>query len=345
MMDPSQQRAAMWVAAAALLGTGSSFWMLARIAGRLRRGQAVLPRQPRQPVPWGLGEVLLIAAGYVGLWVAAHMADRAVFGPLPSPAAVSAVAAPKGASAPTGTGRAHAGSGQTAGAGEPRPGRGDVDHRLIRLLRQRPHWATLLEALVVAAVIAPVVEEFLFRLVLQGYLESVESKLRRYLGFSPRAEGALAVLLASVFFAALHYREAEPPVHAEALVREFRCQAAASVATLLYGLIFLRGLSGATLEDLGIRRRMIGSDVRLGLGAFLIVAAPMYGMQIALALILPALVSKAIAPDPITLALFALVLGTLYCRTHRIVPSITLHMALNATSVLLAWMTVPLVEA
>ncbi len=346
MIDPAQQTAAIVLGGAALVGVVAGFSMLLWIAGRLRQGRPVLPRQPRDPVPWGLAEVLLVAAGYVGLLMAAHWVDRALFGPLSSaPDAPAAKASldvpPAGASVPPPT--PPEGSRQPGVQAQPQD-RGDLNHPLIRLLRQRPHWTTLLAAIVVAVLIAPVVEEFLFRLVLQGWLESVETRLRRSMALGGKAEGVLPVLLVSAAFAALHYREAEPPAQAEALLREFRCNAGASLATLLFGLACLRGLSGATLEDLGIRRGTIGSDIRLGLGAFLTVAAPLYGLQIALSVVLPALVRRPIAPDPITLGLFAVVLGALYSRTHRIVPAIILHMALNATSVLLAWFSFPLFE-
>jgi len=42
--------------------------------------------------------------------------------------------------------------------------------------------------------------------------------------------------------------------------------------------------------------------------------------------------------DPLTLFLFSLILGTLYYRTHRILPAIVLHMTLNFTSLTLAWL-------
>ena len=41
------------------------------------------------------------------------------------------------------------------------------------------------------------------------------------------------------------------------------------------------------------------------------------------------------APDPIPLFFLALVLGTLYHRTHRIAPSLVLHIAFNATAIAL----------
>jgi len=40
----------------------------------------------------------------------------------------------------------------------------------------------------------------------------------------------------------------------------------------------------------------------------------------------------------VPLFFFALVLGTLYYRTHRLLPLIVLHAALNGTSLLLAWL-------
>jgi membrane protease YdiL (CAAX protease family) len=78
-------------------------------------------------------------------------------------------------------------------------------------------------------------------------------------------------------------------------------------------------------------------DVGLGLGAALAVVPWVYVLQWGLTAALP----ESISPDPITLVPFAVVLGLLYYRTHRIVPSIVLHMALNATSLALAWSVLP----
>ena len=45
-----------------------------------------------------------------------------------------------------------------------------------------------------------------------------------------------------------------------------------------------------------------------------------------------------IAPDPFPLFFFAVALGAVYYRTHRIVPVIVLHAVLNGTSLVLAWL-------
>jgi membrane protease YdiL (CAAX protease family) len=45
---------------------------------------------------------------------------------------------------------------------------------------------------------------------------------------------------------------------------------------------------------------------------------------------------KDVVADPIPIFFLALVLGTLYYRTHRIAASLVLHMAFNATGVAIA---------
>ena len=52
-----------------------------------------------------------------------------------------------------------------------------------------------------------------------------------------------------------------------------------------------------------------------------------------------ALLPKDMVTDPIPLLFLAVPLGTLYLRTHRIIPSITLHMAFNAAGVFMALAT------
>ncbi|MEK6249967.1 MAG: CPBP family intramembrane metalloprotease, partial [Planctomycetales bacterium] len=42
-------------------------------------------------------------------------------------------------------------------------------------------------------------------------------------------------------------------------------------------------------------------------------------------------------PDPVPIFLFSLALGYLYFKTHRILPCIITHMALNALSMLILW--------
>jgi len=83
------------------------------------------------------------------------------------------------------------------------------------------------------------------------------------------------------------------------------------------------------LANFGIVPRKLAGDVRIGLLAFLAVTPPIYAVLFVVSKILP----KDAVADPIPLLFLGLALGVLYCRTHRIVPSIVLHAAFNTVAV------------
>jgi hypothetical protein len=104
--------------------------------------------------------------------------------------------------------------------------------------------------------------------------------------------------------------------------------------TVGFALAWMRWHAGATAIDLGWKKEEFWNDVLLGGIAFLAIIVPLMVLQYAVAFfVLP----KQYAPDPIAIFFLAIVLGLLYYRTHRIVPSITVHMLLNATSLAMAW--------
>jgi hypothetical protein len=105
------------------------------------------------------------------------------------------------------------------------------------------------------------------------------------------------------------------------------------VLAVALALGWVRIRTEASDADFGFVPEKFLADVRLGLLAFLASVAPVYGLQVALKTWLP---DDPIV-DPVSLFVFALVLGTLYYRTHRIVPAIVAHMALNAFSLLMLW--------
>ncbi|MBS0210010.1 MAG: CPBP family intramembrane metalloprotease [Planctomycetes bacterium] len=136
------------------------------------------------------------------------------------------------------------------------------EHPIETLLRQYPDFDLWLWATVAAVIVAPLSEEFFFRVLLQGWLERIwPSQPRTVAGGSAGESGAessppppprwktwLPVLISSLIFAAVHYNH---------------------------------------------------------------------------------------GPDPIPLFFLALLLGTLYRWTHRIWPSMTVHVLLNGTSMAL----------
>jgi membrane protease YdiL (CAAX protease family) len=196
----------------------------------------------------------------------------------------------------------------------------------------------LLLALVftVVSVIVPITEEFLYRLLLIGWLESEEvrwrRKLRSLLGVLPW--GMMPIVFSALLFASMHNWKESPVMERSVLVLGLCMTGLINLFMMTFAFYWVRWQSGATAKDFGWDSEKFWGDVATGTTAFFAVALPIYALHIDLAhYVLPA----KYAPDPIALFFFALVLGLLYYRTHRIVPSIVMHMLLNTCSLAMAW--------
>jgi membrane protease YdiL (CAAX protease family) len=287
------------------LGLWAAVAVWSAAVGRWLAGPPLLPVEPRRQVPWQGVDLAAVLVVYVAWLVAAAALANAVLGaeacrPLPV---------------------AHA--------------EGPSGHVVVRLFVQGNLW-TVIACVIAAAVVAPLAEEILSRLFLQGWLESLDRRLgptvptlRRWIRW-----GTLPVVISSLLFAMMHIRVDTKQYSAECLRFRMIGGATATLAAAVFAVTLARLARGATAADLGFVRGKLLADVRLGLLAFAGVAAPLLAVQVALLYLLPSYV----APDPFTLFPFALVLGTLYCRTHRIVPSIVMHAALNTTSLVLLWL-------
>jgi len=291
------------VVAAAFCACLAVWWV---VATRLRQGRAVLPREPRREVPWEGIDLILVMAVYVALVSVALLLAYVCLGPE---------------------------------AGLP-PAVQDLDkstsaHLVEQLIEQGSGWIILI-CVFSAGVVAPIVEEFFFRLLLQGWLEKTQRRMRRMMPTLRRlVPGAVGpIVLTSLLFARMHFRDDSPLARLDYLVFMLAGDAVARLLTMAFAVWLLRLRVGATAEDLGWVPEKLADDVKLGLMAFAGLAAPVYAAQITLTLLLP----KYLAPDPFVLFFFSLALGTLYYRTHRLVPAIVLHMALNVTSLILLWM-------
>lgn len=289
----------MLVVVALILSGGLAVWLGA--FWRLERGLPLVPFRWRRPVPWRAFHVGLVALAYVLLpWVTISL-DFQIFGPRArQPVALSA--------------------------------KEGLEHPLAILLDQSRTPGTLLLVILAAVVVAPIVEEFTFRLVLQGWLERVEQGARRRVRFLRAVPGFLPVTLVAVLFASMHYRSGMIEADPRALAHVLGANAVGSVLVLLFGLSLLRTDAGADRTDLGFPPGGLAGDLRLGVAAFLGMAPLVYVTKAALSQVLPSNLA-----DPIALLVFALVLGVLYHRTHRLMPAILLHTGLNATSLLMAW--------
>jgi membrane protease YdiL (CAAX protease family) len=146
----------------------------------------------------------------------------------------------------------------------------------------------------------------------------------------------LSIAIVSTIFAAGHSRaaplEGEPPPDAVLSFHGIEVMGITSLVALVFAVVFVRTRTGATDLDLGFVPEKFWADVRLGLVAALAIVGPIEWLQV---LVRTFVMPKDMAADPVSIFVFAAALGTLYCRTHRIVPGITLHVALNLTSLTL----------
>lgn len=173
-------------------------------------------------------------------------------------------------------------------------------HPAIELLKENPDPTTVLNTVLMAALAAPLCEELLFRLVLQGGLEGAEARFLR--GGNP--DGNSPAPSTSPPSDA----RATPPAAVEMPADQWVAAAAPTE------------VSPAEPPPFPGRPRLWG----LPPGTWPILASST----------LFALMHWQHGPDPIPLFVLALALGYLYRQTHRLLPSITVHVLLNSCSLL-----------
>lgn len=274
------------------------------IVKRLDRGEPMLRIEPRRQVPWTGWDLLVILGVYVAWNVATIKLAVQRFGAeVANPPIIE------------------------------NPGPIDSGHPIARLFAEAT-WPTMVVCLILAVVVAPLAEEILFRLFLQGWLEKVDRRLRRRLPGLVRwcRWGTLPVVTTSVLFALPHFRGAVRQYDPRFLFFMLVGGGIAQLNAVLVGIVIARYVRGATWADLGWQPRKFLGDARLGLAALAAVIVPVFVVQYLLKKTLP----PEWTADPIPLFFFALTLGTLYLRTHRIVPSIVAHMTLNVVAMLVA---------
>jgi membrane protease YdiL (CAAX protease family) len=302
---------------------------------------ARVPWEPRRPVPWNGLDVLVVLGAYVLLlWtllIAAHWG-------LGIPIDTRSGTSPGGSQTVS-----FVGKDRTAAGGknreDPLANEKTAMNPVLVVLARRRQPGTLLLCGFAAVLAAPLSEEFFFRLLLQGWLEAVEGRWRKRFRLLRRLTpgllttclryifSALPMLLVSALFAAVHFRKEAPPGNVDALLAQFVLNGVAELLTVAFAVGYLQFRTGATAADLGFIHEKLPRDLALGLAAIALCIPLLIFIQFATASILP----KTTAADPVTLFFFAAVMGTIYFRTHRIVPSIVMHVAFNAVMLAAAW--------
>ncbi len=285
---------------AAFLAVSAGIW--AWIYGRWQRGEPIIPLARRKPVPWQAQDVLFIFLMGLFLSILAAKTVQAWMGP-------EAV--------------------QPAADQKP-----ELNHAAQQLLNAGTPTAIAV-AVAMAVLVAPLFEEFFFRVLLQGWLEAVWSRRRRkHRELRAAPLSWLPIVLPAAFFALMHLRSGKEPLSPQYLTGLFLGQMTSDLLLLGLAIVVLRLAVRATAADLGWRPEKLRADATLGILALYAATPPVLAIQFAMT-VLVTLTRINYAPDPIPLFLLALVLGYLYHRTHRIAPSLVLHCTFNATSIVL----------
>ena len=207
-------------------------------------------------------------------------------------------------------------------------------HGIAQLVVQgRDDIRVFLVVFFVGVIIVPIGEEFLFRLLLQGYLEKQESRLRKLLRFFLpyfAIRGLSSVCCTAAVFALIHWRSTAEVHSFQSLFDGLLGLMAGHLVVFAVITTYLFAVCRASLHDLGIDGRRIFRDSLLGLCAAAFLLPPIYFLNYGLAILVG---DPGFTLDPIPLFFFAAGLGILYFRTHRILPAIVLHGVFNGVAV------------
>ena len=181
-------------------------------------------------------------------------------------------------------------------------------HPLIESLRQAPMTKMYIVSFIAAVVVAPIVEEWAFRVLLQGWLEKVATRQfswEQLLLGNSSTEQAIASTIDS------NEKSFRSTAEGPTVISNVPQQETAHTEAM-------------TSYDPGEptrQQRLLGESGR-----------PFWPIVVSAALFAGVHISH--GPDFVPLFFFSLGLGYLYRQTHRIVPSMTVHLLLNLFSML-----------
>ena len=205
----------------------------------------------------------------------------------------------------------------------------DHGHPVFQLIEHgKKSPMVFLVAFLTLVVVAPLIEEFLFRLLFQGWLEAKLSQSQ-----VPYASG-IAIVIVSLFFAVLH---AGNSMDMSTLML-FCMFAAVIVSHLLLftlGIVYLVAVRNVRTTAWFGTQRFFRPQFLTGASQCLLALLFLFGISAGLDWAFPNTNT-----DPVPIFFFSLVLGTLYSRTQNITYCVLLHACLNAMSLTIVWFTV-----
>ena len=256
-------------------------------------------RKSRNPTPYWTGSDVLV---FFTLWFAAHIVCGIATGYVDTPSEVQT---------------------QTASTPEKHHG-----HPIAQLIEQNKNSATVFFIIFCAVVVAaPLVEEILFRLFLQGWLES---KLAQY---AIPYSSCIAIVAVSYFFAMLHGGN-RSNLNEQMLIPMFVGTAFFGAAIFILGVYYLVTKRGMTITQCLLGPEPFFRPKFFVKAGYALLAV---GLILGFTAVLRALFPD-INTDPVPLFLFSLLLGFMYSRTQNLSYCILLHACLNLTSLTIAWL-------
>ena len=186
----------------------------------------------------------------------------------------------------------------------------------------------LLVAFLSVVVVAPLIEEFIFRLLFQGWLEST------LLQFHVPGASGVAVVVVSCCFAAIHAGSGSD-LSVQALLSLFMAFIILNLLVFTLGIIYLVRVKNIKLTDyLFGTERFFHPNFFPCAGYCLLVILLCFGLNAALEMAYPHTNTS-----PIPIFFFSLALGTLYSKTKNLSYCILLHACLNGMSFAMLWLS------
>ena len=201
--------------------------------------------------------------------------------------------------------------------------------QLVKYAQQEGSFIAILTAFLAVVAAAPLIEEFLFRLLCQGWLEA---KLSQY---QIPSAGGIAVTVVSLFFAMLHMRSGGV-LKGRMLLYLFAGTTVLNLLVFTFGIIYL-----VWIRNVKMTRCLLGTEPFFSphffanAGCCFLVLLSIFGISSVLDMFFPN-----ISTEPIPIFFFSLFLGILYRKTRNLSYCIILHALLNGTSLTIAWFSV-----
>lgn len=204
----------------------------------------------------------------------------------------------------------------------------DNGHPLAQMIAQAKRSPMiLLTAFLAAVVVVPILEEFLFRLLLQGWLEST------LIQYQVSHASPKAIVAVSLFFAAIHGGNSGA-WNVTILTLFFGLTIITNLLILLFGIIHLTQNRRCSLRRYFLGQGTFFPPQFFAVSGYCLCALFLiYGLTMTLGVMFP---KTNVSPIPIFF--FSLLLGTLYSKTQNLSYSILLHSSLNGISFIVVWL-------